>query len=161
MNYAMPSADTGRNVMPEMPASTTAYSFPRPGQRPLTFNGSILAMVMTFTPDFPFWYEVNIFRTDDQNFVLVVKMFFQSENEQGTVRAWQFDDLMEVFTAMEQFDAAEDIRVGFPETAQMCPAELAALAYELKAKVGAYRSHWASLVGELFLEIDAMEQAGG
>ena len=160
MNYAMPARDMGRTVVPEMPDTAMAYRFPRPGQRPIAFQGSLLAMAVSFTPDFPFWYEVNIFRTVEQQFVLVIKMFFQSETEQDTVRAWLFEDLMEVFEAMQQFDAAQDVRVGFPDTAGMCPAELAALAYDLKAKVGAYRSHWASLVGELFIEMDSMEQAG-
>ena len=161
MNYPMPSGDMNRQTQADMPAAPMSYRFPRPGQRPLVFEGSQLAMAMSFTPDFPFWYEVNIYRTDDQKFALVIRMFFQSETEQDTVRAWHFDNLVEVFSALETFDAAEDIRLGFADTTRMCPAEIAAMAYELKAKVGAFRSHWASLIGELFEEMESMERAVG
>lgn len=159
MNYPMPSADMYRSGPSERASSATTFSFPRSGQRPLVFRGSSLAMAMSFTPEIPFWYEINIFRTEDQTFVLAVKLFFQSETEKDTVRAWSFDTIEALFQALEDYDAAEDIRLGFSETEGLCPAELVAMAYELKAKVEAYRAHWSSLVGELFMEIESLDHA--
>jgi hypothetical protein len=160
MNFPIPASDMHRTYQAEVAAPPApTYRFPRPGQRPLVFQGSNLAMAMSFTPDFPFWYEINIYRTDEQKFVLVLKMFFQSEEAKDTVRAWSFDNILALFDALEAYDAAEDIRVSFDMSNRTCPAELAAMAYELRAKAASYRSHWASLIGELFEELDAVGQA--
>ena len=142
----------------DMPSVGAAmeYRVKRVGARPLVFHGSELAMAMSFTPQIPYWYEVNIYRTDAQEFVLAVRLFFQSETEQDTVRAWTFGSLDAVMEAIENYDAGHDIRLnfeGFDE--DMPPVEMAARALDLSARVEAARLHFAGLVGELFDEIDS------
>jgi hypothetical protein len=133
------------------------YRIPRRGARPLAFSGTQLAMAMSFTPGLPYWYEINIYRTSDQRFVLVVKLFHVSEEQKDTVDAWAFDTLPEVFDALEAHDAARDVvtDVDWAHTG-LPPAELAARALELRARIAAARQHFAGLVGELFAEMDAV-----
>jgi hypothetical protein len=138
----------------------TQYRIPRRGARPLAFSGTQLAMAMSFTPGLPYWYELNIYRTSDQRFVLVVKLFHVSEEQKDTVDAWAFDTLPEVFDALETHDAARDVvadvdamHMGVP------PVELAARALELRARIAAARQHFAGLMGELFAEMDAVADA--
>lgn len=157
MNFPMPATDY-RAFHAELANVPAPFRFQRPGQRPLVFQGANLAMAMSFTPDLPFWYEINIYRTDSQQFALVVKLFYQAEEEKDTVKSWLFDSLPAVFDALETYDAAQDIRVSFVQPQDATPAELAAMALELKTKIAAYRAHWASLIGELFAEMDAAGQ---
>ena len=136
-----------------------SYRLARPGQRPLSFQGSELAMAMSFTPELSYWYEINIYRTAEQHFVLAIKLFFQSTDEADRCKAWQFETLPEVFDTIESYDAAQDVRVEAMSGLDMPAAELATHAYRLSATVASYRAHFASLVGEMFDEMDAAGQA--
>ena len=136
----------------------TSYRLPRPGARPLVFAGTELAMAMSFTPELPYWYEINLYRTEEQHFVVAIRQFFQSESEQDVCRAWSFETLAEALDAIEHYDAARDIRMPVLDLGAMVPAELAARAMDLQSKVSAARLHFGGLAGELFSEIEA---AGG
>lgn len=158
MSYADPAA--AQPAMAEhTPFSPAAsHRIRRPGQRPLVFSGTELAMAMSFTPELPYWYEMNIYRTDTQRFVLIIRLFFQSETEEDFCQAWDFDTLMEVFDAVESYDAGKDVKL--PSTASVAtPAEMMAMALELRAKTLAARAHFKGLVGELFEELDAATPA--
>ncbi|MEM1273973.1 MAG: hypothetical protein AAGF88_09150 [Pseudomonadota bacterium] len=163
MTYPMTAPDTTMpnpaDATPIMPASS--YLFPRPGKRPLGFQGSELAMAMSFTPELPYWYEINIYRTQDQSFVVALRQFFGSETEMDRCTAWECESLLHVFDSLENYDAAEDIRIDDAPIDAMPAAELAAKAYDISARVAARRAHFASLIGELFAEMDAATQAAG
>lgn len=126
----------------------------RPGARPVIFTGIELAMATSFTPELPYWHEINIYRTNDQRFIMALRLFFQSEDEEDTVQGWEFSDLPSLFDALEQYDASKDVKVAFKDFANASPAELTAMALELQAKIAAARAHFAGLVGELFEEMD-------
>lgn len=132
----------------------------RRGARPLTFSGQELAMAMSFTPGLPYWYEVTIYRTTDQRFVLAIRQFFVSELEKDTTDAWVFDNLVQVFDMLEAYDAGRDVvaDVGVSHSG-LPPAELAARAMDLRARVEAARHHFAGLVGELFAEMEGVSEA--
>ncbi|ARE42194.1 hypothetical protein RGUI_4053 [Rhodovulum sp. P5] len=135
---------------------SSEFRIRRVGGRPIVFRGSELAMSMSFTPEIPYWYEMNIYRTQSQRFVLAVRVFFQSADEEDYVRAWEFDDLSDVFDAIEGYDAAQDVKMTLPAKIDtLPPAALAAHALELQAKVSAARAHYQGLVGELFAEIES------
>jgi hypothetical protein len=132
----------------------------RHGARPLVFAGSQLAMAMSFTPGLPYWYEINIYRTSEQRFVLVIKLFHVAEDRKDTVDAWVFDTLPEVFDALEAHDAGRDVIADVDAVhAGLPPGELAVRAWELRARIEAARQHFAGLVGELLAEIDAVADA--
>lgn len=162
MNYPMSAPEMAAvapagDAVQSMPARS--HRFARLGQRPLVFNGSMLAMAMSFSPEIPYWYEINIYRTDSGQFALVLKHFFQSQDEQDYVQSWMFDDLEAAFAALENYDAAADVRVHGEKLTDMAPAELAAHAYALQAQVASRRAHWASLVGELLSEVEEVSKA--
>lgn len=132
-----------------------SYRIKRAGARPLAFKGSELAMAMSYTPTLPYWYEINIYRTTNNNFVVAIKLFFQSEDEQDTAHAWRVDSLEEALTHIESYDAAQDVRVQpIAADAEMSAAELAAYAAQLRAEMLASRRHYASLAGQFFHDLD-------
>ena len=160
MTQNMPSMDAfqrpteGPGEMPSLGNAAT-HRVRRLGARPLVFSGSELAMAMSFTPKLPYWYEINIYRTDEQAFVLAIRLFFQAEEEKDQVQAWTFDSLDEVFEAIESYDAGKDVRLplgGFADDS--APADLAAKAFHLQAEVNAARQHYAGLAGEFFAEME-------
>ncbi|PJF08878.1 hypothetical protein [Pseudorhodobacter sp. MZDSW-24AT] len=134
------------------------FRIKRPGARPLIFEGVELAMAMSFTPSLPNWYEVNLYRTSDQRFVVAVRLFFQSEAEQDQIRAWDFETLDQALEKLSQYDAGQDVRVSLDQAdLSLPPAELAAMALELRARVDSARRHFASLLGEFFFELDTIK----
>jgi RPA family protein len=118
-------------------------------------------MAMSFTPDLPYWYEINIYRTAEQRFVLAIRLFFQSETEEDTTQAWEFETMPEVFDAIEQYDAGQDVKVSLVDAPPAASAELAAMALELRARLHAARANFAGLVGELFEELEAAMGVSG
>lgn len=130
----------------------------RTGARPLIFDGIELAMAMSFTPALPYWYEINLYRTNEQHFVVAVRLFFQSATEQDQARAWECETLEQAFDKVAKYDAAQDVRFSMdPATPNLSAAELAAMAMELRARIAAARSHFASLLGEFFYELDVVK----
>ena len=164
MSYPMMNSNEPSQMAPAPEATPTmaamSYRLTRPGMRPLTFNGSVLAMAMSFTPNLPYWYELNIYRTAEQKFVLSLKLFFGSTEETDRSKAWEFDTLGSLFDALEAYDAGEDVRVDYGSMDNVPPAELAARAYDIAARLTAQRAHFGSLVGELFAEMEAAGQTG-
>jgi len=161
MSYPMNATDPAQMTPAPDAAPTMApssFRLSRPGKRPLTFHGSELAMAMSYTPELPYWYELNIYRTAEQKFVLALKLFFGSTDETDRSKAWEFDTLPEVFDTLESYDAADDVRIDCTAMEHLSAAELAARAYELGARVAAQRAHFGSIVGELFKELEAAGQ---
>ena len=141
---------------PAQTAPAMAYKLRRLGGRPLSFHGSELGMAMSFTPTAPYWYEVNIYRTVSQQFVLVIRHFFQSEQEQDTIRAWECETFGEVMDKLESYDAADDVRVTVNAAdPDLSLPEMAAHALDLRAKAEAARQQFSGLVGELLYDLEA------
>lgn len=138
----------------EAVGKSNTFRLPRPGSRPLVFNGTELAMAMSFTPEISYWYEVNLYRTLDQEFVAAIRLFYQSDQENDVVKSWRFCNLDKALDFIESYDAGADIRMPHLEIATMTAADMAATALQLKAEISAARHHFAGLVGELFFEID-------
>lgn len=127
----------------------------RIGGRPIVFEGSELAMAMSYTPTVAYWYEVNLYRTTDQRFVATCRLFFQSSEEQDTVRAWECKSLDEAIEKLATYDAAHDVKIGaFAFDASSPASEMAAHAMELGAQIKGHRQHYESLIGEFLYEIE-------
>lgn len=137
------------------PAAMPSFRIKRPGARPLIFEGTELAMAMSFTPSVPYWYEVALYRTSDQRFVAAVKHFFQSADEQDQAQAWECDSLDQALDKLAQYDAGQDVKLTMdPGRPGMGAAELAACAMELRARVMGARRHYAALIGEFFYDLE-------
>jgi len=130
------------------------FRIKRTGQRPLVFEGAELCMAMSFVPGTPSWYEINLYRTSAQGFVVAIRQFFKSEDERDRVRAWEFESFEAAVACLEGYDAGEDVRVErFPDEASGA-ADLAASAFSLRAQVEAARDQYAGLVGEILYELE-------
>jgi hypothetical protein len=160
MNYMTAPQDQiipiGASQSPAVALSgATRYRLRRMGGRPLEFSGIELGMAMSFSPLLPYWYEINLYHTREQSFVLAIRQFFQSETERDMVSAWTFETLGEALDALEAYDAAEDVRLTVEtDAAQMTAAELAACAMDLRARAKSARSHFSGLVGEFLHQMD-------
>lgn len=144
------------NGVTNFPAQTRRIK--RVGGRPISFDGSELAMAMSFSPNLPYWYEINLYRTNDQRFVATIRLFFVSEHEEDRVQAWDFGDLDEALEKLIQYDAATDVCLDLSlDPAKAAPAELAAYAMELRAKVADFRNHYQSLIGQFLYELDGTQ----
>jgi len=141
--------------------AATAHKLPRAGARPLVFHGSELAMAMSFSPALPYWFEINLYRTDSQDFVVAIRKFFQSETETDRANAWSFPDVESALAHIETYDPAIGVEVPDLDFEAMAPAEMSAAALSLKAEVDGVRHHYAGLVGELFMEIEAVDDSIG
>lgn len=131
-----------------------AYRIVRAGARPLHFHGSELAMAMSYTPALPYWYEVNLYRTTAQRFVVAIRQFFQSEDEQDVCHAWECETLPEALDRLETYDAAQDVRLGALPGDGASPADLHAMALDLRAQSIAARRHYGSLIGRFFYDLE-------
>ena len=126
------------------------------GRRPMAFQGTELAMAMSFTPEIPYWYEINLYRTTGQKFVVAVKLFHQSENRKDTAQCWEVETLDEVMVAIESYNPADDVILPkVPEGYEMSAADCAAMACDLRARVADMTRHYHGLAGEFMHELDA------
>ncbi|WP_342070906.1 hypothetical protein [Yoonia algicola] len=135
--------------------ASTPYHIKRAGSRPLRFEGSELAMAMSFTPAIPYWYEINVYRTAQQSFVAAVRLFHQAEDRQDTVRAWEAASLDDAIEKLISYDAAHDVSLGVEFDVTTAPAsETGALALQLLARISDIRHHYHSLVGEFLYDLE-------
>ena len=148
--------DNGISVgVSAIPQAATSYNLKRIGARPLRFNGSELAMAMSYTPSVPYWYEINIYRTTEQNFVSTIRLFYQSDENNDTVRAWNADSLDEAIEILTNFDAADDVYLPkYARAKTLSAAELSANAMQLLADIKGARDHYQSLIGEFLYDLE-------
>ncbi|MEM9707915.1 MAG: hypothetical protein AAF871_03930 [Pseudomonadota bacterium] len=137
--------------------SATFFRLPQPGSRPNVFEGTELAMAMSFTPGLSYWYEINLYRKTDTGFAVAIRKFYVSEEFTDTVKSHCFETIDEAFNYIQNYDASEDLTVPGMEIEQGSPAEIASMALSLKAEVQTARAHYSGLVGELFAEMASGE----
>ena len=150
-----PMEPSGQGGVAQFSQSTPTQRIKRLGGRPLVFEGTELAMAMSYTPTLPYWYEANIYRTTDQRFVACVKLFYVSSDEQDTARGWECETLDAAIEKLAQYDAANDVRLSMAYDASgLSAAEMAAYSMELRAQAKSYRHNYASLIGEFLHDLD-------
>jgi hypothetical protein len=150
-SVAMPAPGREAGAMPG-----TRFRLRRLGARPLSFTGIELGMAMSFTPELPYWFEINLYRVTDGSFAVAIKQFFQSSEETDLARAWPARSLDEALDIIEGFDPAHDVPVRMSLLdGDLSAAEMEAAAMDLQAKVAHARTHYRSLVGQFFHALDA------
>ena len=150
-----PIEPNGQSGVTQFSQNAPTQRIKRLGGRPLVFEGTELAMAMSYTPTLPYWYETNIYRTADQRFVACVKLFYVSQDEQDTARGWECETLDAAIEKLAQYDAADDVRLSMiHDTAELSAAEMAAYSMELRAQAKSHRHHYASLIGEFLHDLD-------
>ena len=113
-------------------------------------------MAMSYSSAIPLWYEVNFYRTVEQGLVTAIRLFYQSEDRQDSVKAWEASSLDEAISLLTDYDAAHDVPVGLDfDLLNMSPAETAAQALQLATQIAEYRHHFQSLVGEFLHDLES------
>lgn len=155
MNPMSPYAETPEPPAARVPAMVQAFTLKRSGAKPLVIQGSELAMGMSFSPSAPSWYEINLYRTQDQRFVAAVKLFYRDADKADIGHAWEFDDFAAAVAHLEAFDPAADVRVEVdPDDAALSLPEMAAHALSLRAKAAEARRQYRTLLGEVLHDLE-------
>ena len=155
--FEMPMAsapDAGTASQPNSMPAGSSQSLRRSGHRPLKFTGQQLAMVMSFQVGTPFWFEINLYRTSSQGFVIHNKLFYKSDDEIDHFSVIECDSFEGMMDQLENFDAAKLVRVTPPQNpAEMSLIELTATALEARAVAQEARRQYGELVGQLLHEL--------
>ena len=132
------------------------YNVKRIGAKPICFEGTELAMAMSYTPSVHFWYEINLYHTSEDRFVSAIRVFHQSEDKRDTVQAWETTSLDDAIDKLTEYDAACDVEMpGEDHFGKTTPAESASIALQMMARMNAARHHYKSLVGELLFDLES------
>ncbi|MEO0820313.1 MAG: hypothetical protein AAF074_07795 [Pseudomonadota bacterium] len=139
----------------ELVGDVSDFTLQRRGLRPLTFSGSELCMAMSFIPGNPFWYELNVYRTNMGKFVASVDLYYRDGNGLERKHAWECDSFADVMDSLEQYDAGNDVSVSMlPDDPSLSLGDLAAHAFAMRARVEEARRQFGFLVGELLHDLD-------
>lgn len=149
--HSDPAQFSGTTASPQ----AANFKLKRLGSRPLIFQGSELAMAMSYMPNFPYWYEINIYRTLNQRFVTAVRLFYQDEHTQDSMRAWENDSIDDAIEKLIRYDPAYDVSLSLEaELSGTPPAVIAAQAITLQVRISEARHHYQSLVGEFLYDLE-------
>lgn len=136
-------------------AMLPAQTIRRTGQRPFAFNGSLVAMTCGVTPDLPFWYEINAYRTTSGSWVSDIRLFDKGDAS-DLFRVAEHDDLDALFDYFENYDPVGDIAPpGELIDGSASSAQLALQTARLQMRVDRIRDHYRGLLGDFLGRIDA------
>lgn len=132
------------------------FTLRRTGRRPVFFEGVELCMAMSYVPGAAFWYEINIYRTVSDGFVVYVRLFSKKEQDTDLYRVFEAGSFEEVISFLEDYDAAEDVRIDVLADDQSAPlSELVVRALALRARIDDARRQFSALVGQILFDIDS------
>lgn len=127
----------------------------RTGARPLQFVGAELCSAMSYGPGSTFWYEVNLFQTADQKFIVDIRLFSKTGEDQDRFFVKMVSSFDEVMDYLETYEPANDLRVDLAIDDEGTPiAELCLQAVSLRARIHDARRQFRSIVGEVLYELD-------
>ncbi|MEO0498058.1 MAG: hypothetical protein AAF141_11950 [Pseudomonadota bacterium] len=152
--------DTMPDVAVEMPFMQQRLR--RTGQRPMSFTGRELCSAMSYASGTPLWYEINLYQTDDDDFVVDVRMFSKSENERDIHRAHRVSTVDAMFEWLEGHDPILDIESDCMTLSSdtMSPTEVALRAADIRMRVDEGRRQYRDLVGQILYDLDIGPQMG-
>ena len=133
----------------------TEFNIKRKGARPIRFSGIELAMSMSFASEIPYWYEINLYKTHDQQYVSAIRLFHQSSDLSDTITAQEHSNVESALECITQYDAAQDVQLPFDYDCSLKnPASLAASALNLRSRICECRIHYQALVGEFLFDYE-------
>jgi len=125
------------------------------GRRPMHFEGSELCMAMSYVPGAAFWYEVNIYRTVSDSFVVYIRMFSKSEDVPDLHRVFECGGFEGVVSLLEEYEAANDVRIDVLADDQSVPLpDLVVRAMGLRSRIEDARRQFGALVGQILFDLE-------
>jgi hypothetical protein len=154
---SMPYVSSVAEVPPASRQAAEVFKLRRSGAKAYRFSGTQLCTAMSYTPGYPFWYEISIFRTESAGFVVAVKMFTRSEDERDLFRVFQANDFDALVSVLENYDTAHDIdAISIDiDNEQTAPSLLALKGLGVRLRIEEGKRQYGDLVGEILYELDA------
>jgi len=133
--------------MPSLPRQKLRRS----GQLPYIFQplGEI-GFATSYTPQLPFWYELNLWFSDEQKYVLNIRRFAKSDQERDSHIVKVASSTEEVLSAIESYDPLADITVSIDFSKPMTLAEISLYGIELCGNIEIARKQYHDVVSEMF-----------
>lgn len=151
------SSDTGEASIISKPSSFREmhFSLKRTGQRPFAFSGSEICTSTSHSVGPSLWYELNIYRSNEGQYVVEIKMFNKSSKNKDRFSVIEMSSLEEISSFLEGYDAACDISSSFSLEDDHMPLSLLTLeAISLKIRIEEARSQFKDLAGELLYQLN-------
>jgi hypothetical protein len=122
----------------------------RTGMRPFSVSARQLASAMSYQPGgAPFWYELNLFETEDGGHLIDIRRFDKGEGSSDLFRVIEVFGIESVMETLESFDPACDIVPKINLEIARSTVELAIEAASLKLAMLESRRQFRELVGEI------------
>ncbi len=130
-------------------------SLRRTGLRSFAFNGSLVAMTCGVTPNLPFWYEINVYRTAAGGWVSDIRLFNKADGSIDMFRVAEHDDLDGVLDHLERYDPTGDLTLPPALTdPNASSATLSIHAAGLQMQVKQIGDHYRGLLAELLHRLE-------
>jgi hypothetical protein len=126
----------------------------RNGARPISFTGSEIASSSSFSAGQSLWYQIHLYKTNENSFIAAIQMGAQSGLEHSSYSAYTCSNLEELVNVLENYDAAHDISANIDLEGDISAAELALEAASLRLKIEEARRQYGEVVGEVLCKID-------
>jgi hypothetical protein len=132
------------------------HTLRRTGQRAFAFEGVEICSSTSHSPGPPaFWYEINLYRRANEQFVVDIRFFSKSDNMRDRFQVVKADGLEEVASILEAYEPAHDIEANVDPEDQDLPASVFALkAATLRMRIDEARRQFRDLVGEVLHQLD-------
>ncbi|MGF1544579.1 MAG: hypothetical protein ACFB00_08795 [Parvularculaceae bacterium] len=134
-----------------------SYRLKQTGGRPRQFAGVEICSAMSYVVGPPLWYEINVYQTTEDAFVVEIRMFTKNENERDLFRVIDAVSLEDVFETLETYDPAQDVDASVLRFADddANVAELSVSAAALRLRVEEARRQFRDLVGDILYQIES------
>lgn len=155
-NVAEPIAETPFHEE----ATPEVLTLRRTGLRPLSFRGNDIAHGMSFRVGPPLWYEINVFKVATGGYVADVRMFTKADGESDKFTVVACETLEQVAEFLEGYEPALDVDVAMDVDNQAAPlTDVAFQALAVRLRVESAKTQYASLVSEIFAQLQDAESA--
>lgn len=153
-NVVRPQSINGSDPANEVEGHS--FKLKQTGGRPVQFRGIELCSAMSYVPGTPLWYEINIYKTEESDFVTDVRMFTKDENERDVFRVERSYSLADVFDYLEKYDAANDVDASSVDlgSSHLSVANLSLSAASLRIRVEEARGQFRDLVGQILYQLE-------
>lgn len=131
----------------------TRLSLKRTGQRPYSFAGTEICTSNSHSVGPALWYELNIYRTNEGQYVLEVKLFNKSDKYKDRFSVHEMGSLEDMTHFLENYDAAVDVSNAISLEDHMPLSLLALEALSLKLRIEEARNQFRDLSGELLFQL--------
>ena len=136
-------------------ASGPPLSLRRNGQMPYVFRPvAELAFANSYIVSLPVWYEINLWLSDEKNYVLNIRRFEKSSDQEDTHVVIVSPSQDKVFEAIERYDPLRDLAVNIDLSPDMPMAEIAMHRLSLYWDMEITRRQYVSAVNDLFKSIE-------